>query len=317
MLSGIGFGVKTTVRCPPITWHPDVTVKERAIQSVTANSNDAVKAIVLFVVITFALSAVFIGAMLRLGAMEQLYVTAVMWMPAVGAFLTCAIIKRPIASLPWAWGEWRWNIYAWSLPLVAGLVAYSIVWLLGLGGFPNMETVAAWATQFGLGNAATPFVIFVGVALLATAGIVGSLARAVGEEIGWRGFLIWELRKLMPFWAVGVVSGLIWGLWHVPAILGTDDNAGTGSPAFQVALFFANVITASIIFAYFTFRATSLWPAAILHASHNLFVQAIYTPLTVFGPKTHQWVDEFGIMLPVIYGILALYFVYRAKLEGL
>jgi len=276
-----------------------------------------VKAIIVFVVITFALSAVFIGAMVRLGAMEQLYVTAVMWMPAVGAFLTCIILQRPIASLPWAWGEWRWNILAWSLPLLAGLVAYSIVWGFGLGGFPNMETVDAWANQFGLSEASAVVVITVGVVMLATAGIIGSLARAVGEEIGWRGFLIWELRKLMPFWAVGLASGVIWGLWHVPAILGTDYNAGTGSPAFQVALFFANVITASIIFAYFTFRAQSLWPAAILHASHNLFVQAIYTPLTVFGPETHKWVDEFGIMLPIIYGVLALYFIYVANRDGL
>jgi len=261
-----------------------------------------VKAIVIFVVITFALSAVFIGAMVKLGAMEQLYVTAVMWMPAVGAFLTCLILKRPIASLPWAWGEWRWNVLAWSLPLLAGLVAYSIVWGFGLGGFPNMETVDAWADQFGLGEAPAVVVITVGVVMLATAG---------------SGFLIWELRKLMPFWAVGLVSGVIWGLWHVPAILGTDYNAGAGSPVFQVALFFANVITASVIFAYFTFRSGSLWPAAILHASHNLFVQAIYTPLTVLGPETHKWVDEFGIMLPVIYGILAIYFILRARVDGL
>ena len=107
-------------------------------------------------------------------------------------------------------------------------------------------------------------VVGVAVAMMATAGLILSMARAVGEEIGWRGFLIWELRKLMPFWAVGLVSGVIWGLWHVPAILGTDYNAGTGSLAFQVALFFANVITASVIFAYFTFRARSLWQEAAL-----------------------------------------------------
>jgi uncharacterized protein len=281
------------------------------------NRRDAIKAIILFISITFFLSAIFIGAMLKLGAMEILYVTAVMWMPTVGALLTCRILGRPVSSLPWRWGKWRWNFGAWALPLVAGLLAYGLVWTLGIGGFPNRETVADWATRFGLGDAATAIVITVGVVMLATAGIVGTLSRALGEEIGWRGFLIWELRKVMPFWAVGIVSGVIWGLWHVPAILGTDYNAGTGSAIFQVSLFFANTITASVIFAYFSFRARSLWPAAILHASHNLFVQQIYTPLTVFGPNTHLWVDEFGIMLPLIYAILALYFVYRARREGL
>ena len=282
-----------------------------------SDRRNTIKAILLFVAITFVLSAVFIAGMIKLGAMEELYVTAVMWMPAVGALLTCRIMARPVASLPWQWGEWRFNIGAWALPLVAGFVAYSLVWLAGLGGFPNLETVAAWSDRFGLSGAPTFIVISVGVIMLATAGIVGSLARALGEEIGWRGFLIWELRKLMPFWAVGLVSGVIWGLWHVPAILGTDYNAGVGNPAFQVSLFFANVIAASVIFAYFTFRSRSLWPAAILHASHNLFVQAIYTPLTIFGPETHKWVDEFGIMLPIIYTALAIYFIRRARREGL
>ena len=59
------------------------------------------------------------------------------------------------------------------------------------------------------------------------------------------------------------MSGIIWGLWHVPAILGTDYNAGTGSVVFQVVMFFALTITAGVIFAYLTFRAQSLWPAAI------------------------------------------------------
>ena len=255
--------------------------------------------------------------MISLGAMEELYVTAVMWMPAVGALLTCRILGRPIVSLPWKWGKWRWNIHAWLLPLFAGLVAYGLVWAFGLGGFPNPDTVSAWAERFGLAGASTSIVVIVGVFMLGTAGIIASLARALGEEIGWRGFLIWELRKLMPFWAVGVVSGVIWGLWHVPAILGTDYNAGTGSALFQVAMFLTNVITASIIFAYYTFKSRSLWPAAILHASHNLFIQAVYTPLTVFGPETHLWVDEFGIALPIVYAALAIYFIRRAKIEDL
>jgi membrane protease YdiL (CAAX protease family) len=54
--------------------------------------------------------------------------------------------------------------------------------------------------------------------MLATIGMVGSASRALGEEIGWRGFMIWEMRKIMPFWAIGISSGLIWAVWHWPAI---------------------------------------------------------------------------------------------------
>ena len=79
----------------------------------------AIKAVSIFVVHTFALSAVFEFAMIKLGAMEILYVTAVMWMPTVTALLTCRIIGRPLTSLPWQWGAWRWNICGWALPMLA------------------------------------------------------------------------------------------------------------------------------------------------------------------------------------------------------
>ena len=39
----------------------------------------------------------------------------------------------------------------------------------------------------------------------------------MGEELGWRGFL---LPKLLPIgqWKAILVSGLIWGFWHAPVI---------------------------------------------------------------------------------------------------
>lgn len=42
------------------------------------------------------------------------------------------------------------------------------------------------------------------------------VATAAGEEIGWRGFLVPELAKGLPFTAVALVSGIIWAAWHYP-----------------------------------------------------------------------------------------------------
>ncbi len=40
---------------------------------------------------------------------------------------------------------------------------------------------------------------------------------ALGEELGWRGFL-WD--RLRPYGALGkIILGVIWGLWHAPIIL--------------------------------------------------------------------------------------------------
>jgi membrane protease YdiL (CAAX protease family) len=41
---------------------------------------------------------------------------------------------------------------------------------------------------------------------------------AIGEELGWRG---WLLPKRMPLGTVPalVLSGIIWGIWHAPLVL--------------------------------------------------------------------------------------------------
>jgi hypothetical protein len=39
---------------------------------------------------------------------------------------------------------------------------------------------------------------------------------ALGEEIGWRGFLAPTLYRTRGFLWAGIGTGLIWALWHVP-----------------------------------------------------------------------------------------------------
>jgi membrane protease YdiL (CAAX protease family) len=42
---------------------------------------------------------------------------------------------------------------------------------------------------------------------------------AVGEELGWRGFLLPRLRKYYGPVTAAWVMGSLWSLWHVPAWL--------------------------------------------------------------------------------------------------
>jgi membrane protease YdiL (CAAX protease family) len=277
------------------------------------------RAIVLFVLITVLLSAVFEGLMARIGSTTHYLVMGVMWCPGMAAMLACLVLKRDVRALPWRWAPAKWILAAWLLPMGYGMAVYLPVWLLSLGGsgFGNPATLAQWSQEV-LGKGPTNlggalFYLF----LLATLGVVTSAANTLGEEIGWRGFLVWEMRKVMPFWMVGLGSGLFWAIWHYPGILWTNYSAGEGSHWLQIALFTASIAPMGVVFAYFAFRTNSLWPAVILHASHNCLIQRVYTPLTVKGPGTHLYIDEFGCLLPVASIALAVYFLRRAKAEGL
>jgi membrane protease YdiL (CAAX protease family) len=136
-------------------------------------------------------------------------------------------------------------------------------------------------------------VLFLFVLLTGTVGMVGSTARALGEEIGWRGFLVPQLKRVSSFTTTALVSGVIWASWHVPLILFADYKSST--PAwYSVTCFVVLVIGMSFLFAWMRLRSGSLWPCAFLHASHNLFIQAILTPLTTDTGKTAWAIDEFG-----------------------
>jgi len=82
------------------------------------------------------------------------------------------------------------------------------------------------------------------------------------EEFGWRGVLLPLLqRTLAPMWA-GLVLGVIWGFWHLPAFL----LSGTQQSEWSFAPFFAGCIALSVIVtALFNASRGSILLPAIFH----------------------------------------------------
>jgi membrane protease YdiL (CAAX protease family) len=123
-----------------------------------------------------------------------------------------------------------------------------------------------------------------------------SCATALGEEIGWRGFLVPQLAKVTSFTNVSLLSGLVWSAWHYPILLFADYNSGT--PAwFGLTCFTVMVVGISFVFAWMRLKSGSLWTGMFLHASHNLWIQGIFDPLTTDTGKTRFVIGEFGIGL--------------------
>jgi membrane protease YdiL (CAAX protease family) len=97
-----------------------------------------------------------------------------------------------------------------------------------------------------------------------------------------------------------MLTGAIWAAWHMPILLFADYNNGV-SKSYALACFFILVVATSIPMAWIRLRSGSVWPAAIFHASHNLFVQAVFTPITVSTSWISPYaIDEFGFALPIV-----------------
>ena len=279
----------------------------KAVQMSNEPKSRVWKKIGCFYVLTLIFSLAFGGFILQAGKMEAgnlLFVTGAMWSPALATFATKKIFREQISDLPWQWAGARYNVLAYFLPLAYSLPVYLFVWFTGLGAF-NRSILSKILADFGWQNLPAGFGISLFVLFTATIGMVAKLSRSLGEEIGWRGFLVPELAKVVGFPGVGAVSGLMWAAFHYPVLLFADYNAG--APAwYSITCFTISVVAGSFIMAWLTLRTRSLWPAAILHASHNLFIQSILTPLTKDTGPTKYIIDEFGLGLVVTITIVAL-----------
>jgi membrane protease YdiL (CAAX protease family) len=266
------------------------------------------KKIALFYGLTLLFSNVFNAFELHAGKMDAgnlLYVTGAMWSPGLAALATKRIFGEPISGLPWKWGGARYAWLAYLIPLAYALPVYLVAWLTPLGGFLTPDFLRTTAAQFGWSNFPSWVALVLFVLLTATLGLVAKTSRALGEEIGWRGFLVPELNKVVGFTGVSVISGLMWAAYHFPVLLFGDYNKG--APAWvSLTCFTLMVVADSFIMAWLTLRSNSLWPAAIFHGSHNLFIQSIFTPLTRDTGPTKYIIDEFGIGLVITIGIGAV-----------
>ena len=262
-----------------------------------------------YLIIVFAFSSFFYFLILHSGSLGNgrgMYVLGLMWCPALAGMLTLRLNGRSIADLGWKWGETKYQIRSWYIPLLYASIAYAIVWIFHLGAFGNPDFYDSLAKSMHLGG--PPWIsIVLGIVLIGTYGLVRSVSSALGEEIGWRGFLVPELAKTTSFTTTSLVSGIVWSLWHYPILIYGDYNAGTPT-WYGLTCFTVMVIAMSFVFAWMRLKSGSLWTGAILHGSHNLYIQGLFTPITRNTGKTAWFIDEFGCVLPLVAIAFAIYF---------
>ena len=256
--------------------------------------------IAMFLVLVAVLTALSTILVTHVAMPARLAVTIGMWMPGVSAILVKLVFERRLAGLGFGRSGGRWLMVALLLSLAYALPVYLLTWLSGWGGFAP----GRWA-------AAVPYIpapanALAALGLLLTVGLADKFSRALGEEIGWRGFLVPEFLKVTSFRTASLITGAIWALWHMPAILFEGYNAGAVPLSYQIACFAVMVISSGVFYAWLRVRSDSVWPPALLHAAHNLIVQSIFDQATANGPSTFYVTGEFGIGLALTTAAVAL-----------
>lgn len=195
---------------------------------------------------------------------------AAMWAPGIAALVVTRFVAgRSLRALHLdRLGPKRMYLWAWLLPPVLVVAAGIVSWAAGAGvldlGFPMLRDALATAPD------SPPIPVGVLVALqIAAALLIAPLINtifALGEELGWRGYLLPALLPIGQGRAI-VVSGVIWGVWHAPAIL-QGYNYPT-QPVLGVALMTVFTVLIGAIFSWLYLRTGSPWAPALGHASLN------------------------------------------------
>jgi membrane protease YdiL (CAAX protease family) len=241
-----------------------------------------------------------------------LVVRMIMWCPTAAALATCALFRIDTRTLGWNWRPLRYEALGYYLPLLYAIPVYAATWIAVPGSFALGAFEKAAATSFSMPSSPHVSAFGLMIPMLATLGVIGSLANALGEEIGWRGFLLPRLVGQFGFTFGCVVSGLIWGVWHYPGLLWADYNAGT-NPKYALACFTCMVVAMSFVMGWLRLKSGSLWPCAMLHASHNLFIQAVFDEMTAPAGRALYITTEFGCGLVLTISAAAVYFWSRRR----
>lgn len=269
--------------------------------------------VLLYLLLVAVISAPYNYLLLRAGSLELargFVIHSLMWAPALAALITCWCVDGSLARIGWGWGRTRYVAAGYLIPVAYSALAYVPLWLTGLA--PPLFGAFAEHSAKGLvlapGTIALP--ILLQILLTMSFGVVQSAASATGEEIGWRGFLVPALSEKYAFGAVVLISGLIWAAWHMPVVLFADYNGGAPK-GYSVACFTVMILSSGAIAAWLRLRSGSVWPAIVLHATHNAVVQWIFDPMTSSDSHAAWYAGEFGAALAITTTLVALVLLWR------
>lgn len=285
------------------------------------------KRLILFLIICFALSWTFDFTIysklptMKNDVLRILLSYLTMYFPLIAHFITRALTKEGFACfgedslmLKISPKKFVWILVAVLLPYIYCELGNGILKLM----FP--ELFLSKTMQSALGLNAHVIVRTLGRNLLG--GLLFTFV-AIGEESGFRGYMMPKLVQLFGLKKSLLFGGILWGLWHLPLIM-MGLNYGTeypGYPYLGILFMVLECFSAGTILTFLTIRSKSIWPAAIMHAINNStpgFLALIRNTREV--SQNVGWRNSLTVSMVtraplIILGILCYIYIYRKESE--
>jgi uncharacterized protein len=208
--------------------------------------------------------------------------------PGLAAVITYLVFERSLRPVGWRPGKIQYLLLGLVIPFIYCLIAYGLVWLTGRGKYN--------------GRFPPDFPIF-----LVTMLFNGTLS-AVLEEVAWRGFLVPKMMELTSFTKTALFTGLIWAVWHYPLIIFSNVRLGNTPLPYSLVCFTIFAVGVSFATAWLRLKSGSVWTAALLHGSHNVFMLHVFDTLTTDSGVTWLLLGEYGAVTAAMGLLLVILF---------
>jgi uncharacterized protein len=136
----------------------------------------------------------------------------------------------------------------------------------------------------------------------------------LGEEVGWRGFLLPRLQLITSARSAALLTGLAHALIHLPLILLTTTYNHQGSRWVVAPSTVVTITAAGVFYAWLRDASGSIWPAAIAHSAGNTLVSWIALTATPGRDgSAAKLTGEGGILTAVAMSAIAVLLFLRAR----
>ncbi len=201
------------------------------------------------------------------------------------------------------------GLRAWPVAILGPLlvlgVAYGAVWAAGLAEFAVPDALVDQSAGLGVPVWLwVPFAMIVGP--IFTLGLVLSL----GEELGWRGYLLPRLESLGA-WGAVLLTGLLHAVFHLPIIFLTTLYHSGANKGVLVPLFVLSVTLVGMFLGYLRLSTGSVWPAVLGHSAHNSIWAAFSDLSAGSSPLASEYLTgESGVLVILGYAALGGWLMY-------
>ncbi|WP_349670868.1 type II CAAX endopeptidase family protein [Lacrimispora sp.] len=218
-----------------------------------------------------------------------------MFMPALSSLLTRIITKEGFGNMylrPHFKGHMKEYLLLYFGPTVLLVLSGALYFLIFPGSFdPELTTLKGMVASSGKQGLDVSTLLMVQALIFVVIGPIVNIIPTLGEELGWRGYLLPKLRIFLSDRTALIITGAIWGVWHLPVIV-MGHNYGTGYwgyPWLGILAMFVFCVVLGIIEGYMSIKLESVIPAAMIHSTVNagaalpiVFAKSGYNPL--LGP---------------------------------